>query len=478
MYCTGVPNLSPPWGSTTIDEKKRFCITTDPPKIMSCPIVQLPSELQVAIIKSLASEPIQALIDLSCTCSVYRSLLAPDIFKAITLRNNEKSGSSLQAIANSRHSELVREIRYIGSAPGDGAGDDSYKDTQAVFPDVVRAALSGLKRFRNLQRLSVEFAFNLSSYDDWQDSFYMFDNEETEEQVQSAEKSLGWRALMAKSFEAVAQNKNLKSLQVIQLPPREVSVFRHPTFHEFLGTLDRFALSLWGDDNGAGWKTNTLEPYLGFLSKLDQFFFNHLHCTTEFSLKADEAGPIGLKGRYHAPLALNATQMPRLQSLHLEHIFICRELVNFLVGHADGLESMLLHNCYGGVNQLINDDPDGDDEGEVENGIHWHVLFNALADAKPKQLWRVEITPTELCYYYPYGDKGADESDETRKVRRILQEDPKRRLFAYKILDDKYGMLFDDEDENRTAFLRGDDQRAYDRLMEIFKANAARSSLS
>jgi len=59
---------------------------------------------------------------------------------------------------------------------------------------------------------------------------------------------------------------------------------------------------------------------------------------------------------------------------------------------------------------------------------------------------------------------------------KTLSEDPQRRLFAYKILDDKYGTLFDDEEQNVQSFLQGDDQKAYDRLMRIVNDNASNSS--
>lgn len=58
-------------------------------------------------------------------------------------------------------------------------------------------------------------------------------------------------------------------------------------------------------------------------------------------------------------------------------------------------------------------------------------------------------------------------------MRRALEENPDRRLFAYGFLDDKYGMLFEDEDTNFSAFQEGKDQASFDTVMQTVRANAA-----
>lgn len=62
-----------------------------------------------------------------------------------------------------------------------------------------------------------------------------------------------------------------------------------------------------------------------------------------------------------------------------------------------------------------------------------------------------------------------------RKAEKIVKEEMGRRAFAYKILDDKYGMLFDDEDSSLQAFLEGEDQGAFDGLMELVGRNGGES---
>lgn len=44
-------------------------------------------------------------------------------------------------------------------------------------------------------------------------------------------------------------------------------------------------------------------------------------------------------------------------------------------------------------------------------------------------------------------------------------------MWPYVYLDDKYGMVFHDEDENVRAFEAGTDQREFEALMEVAEEN-------
>jgi len=53
-----------------------------------------------------------------------------------------------------------------------------------------------------------------------------------------------------------------------------------------------------------------------------------------------------------------------------------------------------------------------------------------------------------------FGEEEYEEkvSMEVHEARKILQADPNRRLFAYMNIDNKYSMLFHDEEENFASF--------------------------
>lgn len=91
---------------------------------------------------------------------------------------------------------------------------------------------------------------------------------------------------MAKAYKSLAQNPQpcMKALDIQQLMPIEVSTFSIRTFHNFVGMLGRFTLSIHGGDDGAGWKIKAINDYPIFLSKLDKIF-DRLKNVTHVDLK-------------------------------------------------------------------------------------------------------------------------------------------------------------------------------------------------
>ena len=262
-------------------------------------------------------------------------------------------------------------------------------------------------------------------------------------------------------------------LQVIDtLYYKEVSTFTTPTFHKFLSHLDDFSLSIFGGDNGAGWKTNTCEVWSAFVAKLDQFFFNHLQRITCLTLKATEEGPIGLEGRNHAPLVLRKDHMPHLKAAHLEYMFLSPELRDFLVGHVSTLEELHFRSCQAET-----------DDSMAENGLHWHELFDAISSAGPTKLRNFKVThehavllPKSKADCVEHGNKFEDEDEETlnaeMKQARKTVEDGEKRVWPHVGVDDKYGWLFEDVEEIFLSFREGKDQEAFERLMGIAERNA------
>ena len=201
---------------------------------------------------------------------------------------------------------------------------------------------------------------------------------------------------------------------------------------------------------------------MDFVSKLDAFFFDHLQNITEFHLRADATGPLGLRGNNHADLALSQEQMPLLTSIYLENVFISSELVGFLVGHFDTLERISLIDCYGGINGL------------AEDGIYWERLFTVLSDFEPEKLRQFDVSPLDPPYEDMHKSPDLWETDGFLKCRMMLDQDPNRVMFPYRLLDDKYGTLFYDIEATIESFLGGDDEKAYNRLLSIIHGNASK----
>ncbi|KAI9784734.1 MAG: hypothetical protein M1816_000737 [Peltula sp. TS41687] len=402
------------------------------------------------------------LLSLSGTCSFYRAVLAPHIFKVVYLHNTGKSGLAVQALASSPCGGLVKELRYCGVAPGLSQGKDAFSDTEAVFPPEVAEVLSHLNRFPNLQKLYVEFPFD---YDEGKEPYDFL--EETPHEVATAESEKGWRALMAKSFLALAQNASgsVPSLELGRLHPLAVSTFDHDCFHDFLCSLKSFSLTVRGWDNGRDRQLSTTWGFLMFAEELDDWFFNHLCSVTDLTLEADETAPIGLApGTNYVPLALKAEQMPQLRSIDLKYIVVCKELIDFLTSHLNTLESIKLRDCFCSVNGL----------SEVENPPYWHHLFSALVDARPERLTMFKVSKSNLD-----GWQGFDPISDAdyRRACRVMEEGG-RRMFAYMNLDLSTGDLFLDGNETIASLLRGDDLRAYDELMQVVDEKREEGRLS
>jgi len=159
-------------------------------------------------------------VNFSATCSFYRSLLAPLIFFKIVLRDTQKSGASIMAIAKGKHRDIVKElhVHFIGSASDESSDTDSEaSDERArnfkedpILPLSVRVVLSNLngrdRLFPGLERVTVEFDFDKDEwYEHWGEDI-MQDEYESVDKAVEVECSDTWRALLCETFEALASN--------------------------------------------------------------------------------------------------------------------------------------------------------------------------------------------------------------------------------------------------------------------------------
>lgn len=229
-----------------------------------------------------------------------------------------------------------------------------------------------------------------------------------------------------------------------------------------LGNVISFEVNLYGGYYGD--PINTCAAYEAFVSKLDQWFFDHLENVRTFDLSADFNSPLGLTGLHHRPLTLSGKHMPLLQYLELRNIFLCAELINFIVDHRDTLVSVRLVHCYCSTSTAAL----------AINGVYWDALFEALLNVNPRRLRHFEIVDSELSFMDEQFGLTDEEELEIEAARRIMKDNPHRRLFAYGILDDADGTLLDDEDEIRARFLQGDDEKSYSDLMRLVGENRLR----
>lgn len=397
-------------------------------------------------------EPINSYHDLlnwSCTCSYYRNLLAPSIFKSATLVNHEKSGASLSAVGKSPHHIFVKELHFIGSALGDAhRGEAGFSDVEGIFPRSVDAALRDLQRFPNLERLSIMFDYD----------FFLPYKAESPEQVLEAEASTAWRSLMSRTYSALMHNKSphFKHLEIRRLIWIEVSTFSHPSFYHFLSQFEHFTFSIQASQWGS------YKQYNGQVKNLGLYFFNHLTNVTKLSVKIpcetyfEPHGPIHLGvGRLILPPKVD--QFPLLATLRLDNLLVCTELVDFLVCHKDTLEELTLCNCLAW--------PVGRRAGLFGGGIYWYNLFESFFDARPGRI---------RCFELELVNSQRPPSEEDEVFRFIMGLGLKEISFPYLYTGRRYGMKYGEDEE--IMALQQRDRRSWDRLMELVRRNANKAS--
>ena len=428
------------------------------------------------------------LMNWSCTSLYFRNLLAPYIFTSIKLRNDEKSGASVDALLKGRHGALVKEIHFLGTIPprtanpddggevddalAEGSNNKSYeagkeigKSVTITLPPVVDDILSDMRQFSNLESLSIGFTYPFdNNFDEYYDT-------ETPERSGNPEAARNLHALMTKTYDTLLRNKDfqLRAVEIRKFVGFFAEPYESQRFHDFLSHVEHFTISVREGDVGVGWYVEMCSPHLECVARFDELFFNHLASATTLTIRAPYAGPIGLDGFNPARLGLREEQMPLLKSLNLEHIFICQELVDFVISHTDSLEQLTLHDCNGRPNF------DG-------STFYWNHFFDALRSANLKHLSYLEIRPYnarltfEEVYepppFLPHTERL--EPENVQQISRILNADPRRRMFAYATMDDKYEDIFIDHEETVAAFERGEDQVAFDRLMGNVNANATK----
>ncbi|KAF9888040.1 hypothetical protein FE257_009304 [Aspergillus nanangensis] len=410
------------------------------------------------------------LVNLSSTCSWFRNLLAPRIFAFVVLRNTTKSALSIEAVSKGNWASCVKELRYIGISEIDHTIEN-------VYPPEVDKILSNLAQFRDLQSVTVQFPVN---YEDlYYDGLFQDEFDPDPANALVAEKDSASRGLMLASFRAIISNYNSgsqqlpRSLTIHDLNLATVSIFSTQVFRDFLSHLQTFNLSLTAWDNGAGWNLNTQEIFYGLPDQLGPWFFNHLSSVQEFSFDARSSSRLGAGGqdsRSHDISLRNAT-MPHLRKVTLEHIIICKELVDFLVRNIATLESIVLKNCFA----MLND--------SEAHSTGWCDFFTALARQNPLRLRSFQLICENdkddmLDLDFTYNDPQWDPNPHSlAQARNKLETEPQAHVFPYGYLDDKYGFGYRSHIDNQTAFVAGADERAYRELVDLMTRNAPGSVL-
>ncbi|KAH7113282.1 hypothetical protein B0J11DRAFT_146415 [Dendryphion nanum] len=439
------------------------------------------TELQLMIVSYIATS-FPTLLALNRTSKQLNAITAEFLYATITLRNDEKSGASVQALSESPHALLVKSIQFEGhiALPPDGYMGANWgqerirKPAREDLPDSVEDLLGNIARyFSSCATLSVEFPFKQR---EWEEGFYHFDHEELLEQAKEREDEEAWRNLMVRVYSSVAANPSgsITILTLKRMPSIRASCWDEPPWHNFLAGLQDLSLTLRDADNGAGWCLNTCTGFKAFIWNLDSFFFDHIPNVQTLSFTT--VNPVGLNDLQCKAMPWRSSHAPSLKVLKLKEVFIGPQLLDLLRGSADTIEELHLTECHSGL-------------GRPYVGIHdapsWADLFTCIVSCSPRNLVKVEISPLDVL--------------GTNRV--YLREEEKVRLsdieseiaegygggeegdcgvgkwdhaFVYSGIDSKYGNLFDDGEKMLQRWEEGEDRTAWRKLMRAVEGNRAR----
>lgn len=434
-------------------------------------LLTLSADLKLAIIEHLDLDshtfipgPSSDLLNLSGVCKALRTISLPYLFRNVVLLSEEKSALSISTILNSPYAEHVRTLHYIGIT--ELASDPSLQDDEPArtpspddFPDSVAYVLSNLAKFANLERLIVEFRCGKTEDEDediYGDSYNIFEEPEDDEGTIEAEKEDTFRALINRSYDTITQNPlgTIKDLELRNVIAKRCSAWDSDRFKDLLKGLSTFTISLRGGDNGAGWQINMVPAYLSFVENLYPWFFESMKDLKHLQISCSTAGPPGLPdGMNNAALPLYEDNLLNLESLELSHIFISTGLAAFVTSHSKSLRTVLLDHCYSGI----------DENNCAEDvAISWGDFFTTIASVDLSNMQVFDVRPSDLETRRPPKPGEADH-ENAREAKELREKFPGRRMFDYKHVDDKYGMLFD-SDLGFERFEEGTDQAGWEQL--------------
>ena len=296
---------------------------------------------------------------------------------------------------------------------------------------------------------------------------WMLEDEEYQSAGKPAQAKIcaAWLALMSRTYSALTQNKipHFKHLELRKFIFKKVSAFSHTAFHDFLGHLEQFTISVYDGDIARGGLPYTSED---FFLVMNEYFFTHLHKATALSVKAPTVTPLVLEEINHLALTLQTCIMPLLTTLNLDNVFVSQDLIDILIVHNDTLEELSLKTCY--VDPCFLHITD-------HNRICRSHLFTSLFSACPARLRRFALVGCEMPF--PSGQELAKAiigEEEIEKVQHILHQEPERIFFAYAYYDE-FESGFKVKYNNEVGFdhfLKGEDQGSWDRLIGLVERNA------
>jgi hypothetical protein len=428
-------------------------MSANEPKFMSLPV-----EIIYIIAEYM---PYSDYVNFASANAFLRELLASRIFRSIRVTTRASDTESIFSLVH-KYGNHVQEIKLVAefNAPRYDIftpREDRVPQTPTTAPEIILTLLANTEPLLpKLERICLHITPDEPHQ--WESWFWTQIYEVDD--IESSEA----QPLMEEIYRALCSNDKIKSLEIEEMLPLRTEVWGTKDFEQFLGRLETFNLSIWGGDNGAGWKTNTMQYYQQFCNDLGNLFFENLTNVVSVRIESDEGSALGDVSLHQVPFPLEPGSMRQCQHLELVNCYIGPAIQNFITKHAKVLKTLTLRDC--------------DAEIYEEDGTSWEAFLDAISQEDlVLTALTIENRNVPLTQDEEFDRPDQEEvSNDIKQVRAILGDPSSdRKLFSYGYNDDKYGMHFKNEDSNVERFLRGGDQRAYDKLRNIVQSNASKS---
>ncbi|KAM0546239.1 hypothetical protein ACHAPJ_010922 [Fusarium lateritium] len=428
---------------------------------------KLPIGLITDIAKLLTFDDIK---NLSCVSWVMRDAVLRLLFRTLSITCPVDSDRDLDRFID-KYKELISRLHLhikLGPNPDEGSdydSDEEQPEAPSIWGTSSRDTVKNIVRgqvLSHINTLSVRLDPDQFEEDgDWDDeidtpSIHVFAESEDWDRVHRREGKYFWRAQCTEVWNEIAANPNINSLRISNLLPKNSSAWLTNEWKDFLGRLKDLDVSVFGADNGAGWKAHKMPGFYDFITTLPELMMQHASNVTRLRLEANEEGLLGSTSEVHdVPLPLENGNMPSLRILQLENIMLGNEVLDFIRHHANTLQEIHLRNC---MCDRSEHDPSWSDLWKLIREVTTAVTEVSFIQGKTPPLARGE----------EYGDSvpTREDSDAGKKVRKQLAEDKSLVLWRYVYVDDKYGMIFEQYEDNIECFEQGNDQLEYTRLLD------------
>lgn len=414
---------------------------------------------------ALDPEKRKPVINLSATCSRFRNLIGPQIYRKLHLTNKKAIAESVRAVGTGPFRDNVKEVLFVGTAPA--TEDEKFHDVEDILPAEVQYVLENLTVFfPNLESLAIAFAFDIIDPDRWEMRVWKHFQNHSNEGLQALEDKEAYRALVAKLWTAVSHNvsqsrRGIKSLKLPCFMPFPSTVYSLPILRNFLGTIEKFEISVWAPDRHCGFWGHIGRSDRNPIPKLDHIF-SALKSCTDFTLEVSKVHWLALKGFGDPRLGISPGQMPLLKRLTLRWLLATNELVTFLKDHSNTLEEIVFEHCAASSDSLITD------------RIDWHELFESMQSLS--NLKSVRVLPQNVFSEYEPIHLSESELQERSQRLKNIQEDAlvsggQRRAFEYMRVYRRAGEWRKHEEQILRKYREGEDQKAWVTLLDMVERN-------